>query len=475
MLYYVDSAGVIQAAIPGTVAQGSVGVNEIVLIAPFPISTVVSALITLPNGLKIYPQYVGRDDIAASDYPYKFAPVTAFEGKIPTPDGVTVNVWKMSLDRALTQVSGNLHITFLFTDAFGHTLTSTLATLNVLRASPYLAPTVTEEDITTIQRYLAAAEAAYLATVDLLNEAGDRFAYDHVITTEEEFLNLNTYEGRILVKGVELTANCNVTVNANAVLLDFEGCTVNADTSIGIRINGHRNCTIRKCTFDGPNYDTVYISAFGYVDKCGATRYTSYTYTNCDHIYGSVITGAYQCRFIDNCDLYSEIDAEISNCSFINGIAENDAYGSSGVVFDTCLFISNVFAVGSYIDCLYVDNETCRGYVPAADAGKVRVLTTDGSYQAIRVVEKIAYSNNVYATDAGGNSTTIPYNAQAQGNAIVRRTADGNIILPTTQSDGNQAVPKSYVDTAISAIETNIATAINTGFAQAQQYLDTLE
>ena len=79
MLYYIDIEGVVQAAIPDTVTQGTVGVKEIIIIAPFPSSTVVTAFITLPNGIMIYPEYVGRTQLENGDYGYKFTPITAFE------------------------------------------------------------------------------------------------------------------------------------------------------------------------------------------------------------------------------------------------------------------------------------------------------------------------------------------------------------------------------------------------------------
>lgn len=160
MLYYIDIEGVVQAAIPDTVTQGTVGVKEIIIIAPFPSSTVVTAFITLPNGIMIYPEYIGREKLENGDYGYKFTPITAFEGKIPAPDGVTVNVWKLTLDRALTQQAGTVNFTFSFTDQFGNTLTSTQTTMTVGKATPFFQPTVTEDDFEAIETFLSAAEIA---------------------------------------------------------------------------------------------------------------------------------------------------------------------------------------------------------------------------------------------------------------------------------------------------------------------------
>lgn len=181
MIFLSNAAGVITAAIPEPINQGSVGVNRIVLIAPFPSTSVVSATFTLPNGIKIYPRYVGKEQ--EDNYQYLMGVVGAFSNKELKLDGVTVNAWQLTLDKAITQVAGKVTVQFLVTTAAGttevitdengekktigviipgteQTLTTTSATLPINRGNAYLAPSVSDKDINTISGYLAAAEQA---------------------------------------------------------------------------------------------------------------------------------------------------------------------------------------------------------------------------------------------------------------------------------------------------------------------------
>lgn len=431
MLFYIDGQGVVQAAIPDTVTQGSVGVREIIIIAPFPTSTVVTAFITLPSGLKIYPQYVGREQIENGDYGYKFTPITAFEGKIPTPDGVTVNVWKMTIDRSLTQISGAVHFTFAFVDLLGNVLTSTQATMNVGKATPYLNPTITDNDINTIAGYVAAAQqaaedAAEAATTaaeeaaeaaaatiaaklaqavedaaeaaeEVISEVEPRIYYDTVITTESTLVGLlDTYPGRVLVKGVHIERDANMVfeVNQACTLLEFRDCTVSDNVS-EITFTGNAGCTIRGLDLSGGSYlTTIKINGFAMAENIGQGNLKEYFYTGCHRISNCRIAVAQNCSFIEDCHMYSENDARINSCQFIVGITESDPSGAYGVTFTNCDFISNVWAIGSYTNCKYVDVDTCRGYVPSSDAGKVQVLTADGTFNTLLPVSYGEYSSN---------------------------------------------------------------------------------
>lgn len=411
MLFYIDGQGVVQAAIPGTVAQGSVGVNEIIIIAPFPTSTVVTAFITLPSGLKIYPQYVGREQIENGDYGYKFAPVTAFEGKIPAPNGVTVNVWKMNIDRSLTQIAGAVHFTFAFVDLLGNVLTSTQATMNVGKATPYLNPTITDADINTIAGYVAAAQQAAKDAAEAAEQAissvEPRIYYDTVITTESTLVGLlDTYPGRVLVKGVhfERDANMVFTVNPNCTLLEFRDCTVSDNVS-EITFTGHTRCTIRGLDLSGGSFlTTIKINGFEMAENIGQGNAKEYFYTGCHRISNCRISLAQNCSFIEDCYMYSETDARINSCQFIVGIDESDAQGVYGVTFTNCDFISNVRAIGSYKNCKYVDVDTCLGYVPSSEVGKVQVLTADGTFATMSPVSYNEYSTN---KESVGNSLYI--------------------------------------------------------------------
>ncbi|MBR3680624.1 MAG: hypothetical protein IKL79_01310 [Clostridia bacterium] len=474
MLYYIDSAGVVQAAIPDTVTQGAINVNDIVIIAPFPISTVVTAAITLPNGMKIYPRYVGYEEIQESDYAYKFAPVTAFEGKIPAPDGVTVNVWKMTLDRALAQKAGALRLTFLFTDAYGHTLPSTEVTLNVGRASPYLSPTVTANDLNTIQAYLAAAQAAVLSAEAVAASVAK--TWDLVIGPDNADLlgTLSESAARsILVSGVDLdyvalpTNNSFKTIQAGAGLreLEFRGCRYSSEGA-EIIIMGNAVAKIH-----GVDFPAVYeIYNFASVENCNAGIFNACEFMSgcfgnvargCKTITGSDIATIYDCTYVDPFSVKT-------NTSSVNKVAVVTADGTprfaecakaidvsvnqeTYVLTITLKGLTDGVMSTATVD-LPIEQIVVSGTV-SADGDELILTLKNGETITIPVsgivlglVEQTSAANQIYGTDASGNQTTMPYNKAASPNNVVQRTSTGNINLPETQENSSQAVRKSYVD-----------------------------
>jgi hypothetical protein len=145
MIYLCNSEGLIVASVPSAVNQGSVGVNEIVLIAPFPSTCTVSLTIKLPNGVLLQP-YLAEQ----ADNELVMAVVDAFKQKIPG-----YNVWTKKLTAPITSVSGTALITFLITGEDG-TIATPSTQININRTVPYI-PNVNSEDINTISQYLTAA------------------------------------------------------------------------------------------------------------------------------------------------------------------------------------------------------------------------------------------------------------------------------------------------------------------------------
>lgn len=389
MLFYFDKDGKAVSSIPDAIFQGSVGVNEILVLAPFPKTTVVTAAFVLPNGLKLYPRYVNGVTEG-----YTLASVSAFE--IPAPDGVTVNLWKMKLDKALTQQSGDLSVQFTFTGSGDEILTTETVILSVSRGNPKFPPDVTEDAYDVILKATQTAQiAAENASVTLAILTDSYTFFNEVIGFEPDLWKLEDASGRVLVKDVNFTSDSNnkvFTVGQNVTHLEFANCSISGN--ITITFKGHNGCTVRNARFndaDMSSLNYVKFENFGNVEKCGEISGIYYFFTNCSHISDSVISYAKNCRFIDNCDLYSESDASFNNCSFINNITENDSFGTGGVIFANCSFISNVDARGQYFGCTYVDAETCDGYIPDADVGKVKVLTNDGLFEAV----ELPYTGNL--------------------------------------------------------------------------------
>ena len=383
MLFYFDKDGKAVSSIPNAIFQGSVGVNEILVLAPFPKTTVVTAAFVLPNGLKLYPRYVNGVTEG-----YTLASVSAFE--IPAPDGVTVNLWKMKLDKALTQQSGDLSVQFTFTGSGDESLTTETVNLSVSRGNPKFPPDVTDDAYDVILKATQTAQIASENATQTLAILTDSYTFfNEVIGFEPELWKIEAASGRVLVKDVSFTSDLNnkvFIVGQDITHLEFANCSIAGN--ITITFKGHNGCTVRNARFNNADMSIlnyVNFENFGNVEKCGEISGIYYFFTNCSHISDSVISYAKNCRFIDNCDLYSESEASFKNCSFINNITENDSFGTGGVIFENCSFISNVDAIGQYVGCTYVDAETCDGYIPESDVGKVQVLTNDGSFEAVEL------------------------------------------------------------------------------------------
>lgn len=408
MIFLCDSSAKIVASIPESLRQGSAGVDRIVLIAPFPDTTVVSAAFTLPNGIKLYPQYV--PPASAGEYPYYMATVETFKNKNLTIDGITVNAWELTLDGAITQAAGTVTVTFLLTVANGKTA-ATSASFNVTWSSGYLSPTVNESDLDTILGYLNAAENAANRAVDAAYNA-------YLITTEDELLNLpNISARRITIDGVTLTADRTLTVNANTENIKIE----NYDgAGYSLQLVGSPYCSI-----EGSKNATggiIGLSSFYGVKGFTNPNVVLELYS-CNYVSNNVLVSANTCQFIDNC-FVNAATPSFRSCRFICGISLSG--GSAGAVeFNGCSYISNVLCVGTYLNCTYVDAETCKGFIPAADIGKVQTLTADGSYNAIEVatpkdIDKV--------NDALPNSLRIAYNAASYAFKVQLFTNDGTVI-----------------------------------------------
>ena len=65
MFYIIDTHGTTKAVITEPIYQGSVGVNNIVLLAPFPANTQITVSAYLPNGIPIK----NLEPLSATIYP----------------------------------------------------------------------------------------------------------------------------------------------------------------------------------------------------------------------------------------------------------------------------------------------------------------------------------------------------------------------------------------------------------------------
>lgn len=68
-------------------------------------------------------------------------------------------------------------------------------------------------------------------------------------------------------------------------------------------------------------------------------------------------------------------------------------------------------------------------------------------------VDKITSNNVLYGTNNSGGQTSVPYGSSASANAIPQRDNAGQVKVPTTPAQGEDATSKSYVDTLVANIK----------------------
>jgi hypothetical protein len=84
------------------------------------------------------------------------------------------------------------------------------------------------------------------------------------------------------------------------------------------------------------------------------------------------------------------------NCSIISGLTISDYDSFVNIEFINCKHLSNIHTIsygeeGSYVDyinCDWVDGDTCDGYYTEEDNGKVQTVNTSGEKSLISVYDK---------------------------------------------------------------------------------------
>lgn len=428
MIFLCNAQGTITSVIPEPINQGSIGVNRIVLIAPYPKSTVISATFTLPNGMKLYPQYVGKGE--STDYDYLMSAVESFDGKGLNIDGVTVNVWQLTLDKALTQLAGNVKVQFLAMGDGGVVLGSTSTEMPINRGNAYLNPSVSAADLNSIAAYLNAAENAATAaeTAQAAAETAaeetklnaDRYSPWDVVASQEiviAVLNGMAYRGlkSYLFLNVDFTKlNLNNFINGDGIpqiniadsieKVEFRGCTFADRQGNPLALKFHYQGS--QCSISGAKGDELIIEGFADVIDCRA-------------------------NIIKDSEYVAACDANVLN---------------------DCMCVTDSTA-SEFTRCLFVDPYTVNGFVPVEDVGKVPTLTASGEYEPAALAHKIAvkvnntnyeltvdlidFNNNVIST----GSVDLPIESMIIGATI---NGDGDLVL-TLQNGNTLTVPVSNI------------------------------
>ena len=120
MFYIINTQGTTRAVITEPIYQGSVGVNSITLLAPFPSNVIIEVIAILPNGLRIR----NLNPLTATIYPEGMPPI--FD-----PNGKPYTTFSGIIDSSLTQQSGLVQIQFKVMLGVGKELGTYMTSFNV--------------------------------------------------------------------------------------------------------------------------------------------------------------------------------------------------------------------------------------------------------------------------------------------------------------------------------------------------------
>lgn len=184
MIFIAKADGSLSRVIPSAVNQGSVGVNELVLIAPYPKVSSVTAAFILPNGIRTKPN---------------LATLTEIPDVI---EGTAYNAWVFELTAAITEYAGNVTVQFYVTSADEKVLATYADTFPVSKGGNPEMPDAPTDDIynqilTAYSNVDARISTAEGNIVSIRGEIGADYASGTVkgrITTAESGIINNTSE-----------------------------------------------------------------------------------------------------------------------------------------------------------------------------------------------------------------------------------------------------------------------------------------
>lgn len=415
MIFLSDIQGTITAIVPDKIYQGSSNAKELILIAPFPSTSAVSAAIRLPNG-QLLPPIIANS--------YMLSPLPAFSPAIFDRDGRNYHAWRMQLDAPLTAYSGDISVQFLLSTNGGDGVIEATSEciINIGRGTPYIIPRSPDgwqdvlNAIQALQQYVA-----------------DNSEWDYVITPTEfssapgnsfqEKLNnllssLSAEVKRILMKGLYTFDTVSVAVPSTVTHLKMVNC------SFGGQIEGHAGCYVegaRGAYSAETGYNTILLIYFGDVHNCAIASclncgrvtnshlrlcHNDETYTLPYHIISDTFFEDFSDGDSPPAILNRSEVAKITNIGFINGNAGYREIRGAATV-------SGVWRVGDtpirYSNCQFVDGLSCMDYYTAEDEGQA-ILASNGAERLLpvysksesddRYVDKQSYTSDLRSTDA---------------------------------------------------------------------------
>lgn len=159
MIFFSNAHGTLTACVPTPLHQGSNLANDIILIAPFPESAVVSVFFRLPNGVLLEPSLA--EDLRMTELPN-------FAGVLFNNKGVGLSAWRLKLGPAITRYSGDLSVQFAITwgstpvgnTSVAPTVTTDTVMINVGTGISYIQPSIEQASWDIIVQAIALARQA---------------------------------------------------------------------------------------------------------------------------------------------------------------------------------------------------------------------------------------------------------------------------------------------------------------------------
>lgn len=182
MIFLSNADGTITATVAQPLYQGSSQANEVVLIGPFPASSIISVAFRLPNGQILKPRLTEN-----VDGEFNMTELPDFAGKFFDANGTECRAWRLELDATITAIPGV--VTLQFFVAKGVTpdnkpiiLPTSSTTINIGAGVTYIPVNLSEADWDDITTATAMAQKA---------AADAETAADNAEQAKQEFLDLN--------------------------------------------------------------------------------------------------------------------------------------------------------------------------------------------------------------------------------------------------------------------------------------------
>ncbi|MBE6454756.1 MAG: hypothetical protein E7017_07770 [Alphaproteobacteria bacterium] len=249
MFYIIDTQGTTKAVITEPIYQGSVGVNNIVLLAPFPANAQISVYATLPNGISLRNLY----QLSATTFPQGVPNLRDENGNIYT-------AFSGKIHESLTSYPGIVEIWFKVALGVGRELHTYKTSFNVAEggiSDPISIPS-DEQYIDEILQYLAELNSDPIKSITYT-------ATGYIMRANSIETNVPDY--------VDTSANGNIKH------IDAEGEFINAPpsqetTTVAMAFDTSAELGLLQFWMQSPTNGNIVINAYAYFENVGVADKT---------------------------------------------------------------------------------------------------------------------------------------------------------------------------------------------------------